>query len=517
MRISRTTILVFLIALCYAMLNTLHVIIQWFIHPKDRIFVGISHYFEDFFLYVAAMAQGTNGAWIYFSHPFTNESMSPTWYYWPYVTLGHLGGFLGLPPYVNYNLTVFFLTILVVVLWFILAGRLFPDSKKYQWICFILIITQTSFYDIAEFVRNGTVQTFGEFWFSPAPLFNRFGSVPMHIMSTGLYLAIFLLVDRPLLLPLISFIASLLNPIQTLLLVFSVSTSLLLLRKKNAQIILTLVIPAIVGAVLTSYEFAHQPVFVAARVWELAQQIKVSPLDFLLSVGFPILFVIPGLVSIVTRPTLDRLALVVYGLISVALFFSPLPKFVQLSAVRFLHPVPFAIFAIAATEGVRIIAKRTPHLILIAAIYLLLTVPPLIAQIDRHTKPASNPLLLMDTIYNHVPKSVIDALTWLRRQRNLSDAEIVLADPAAPFEVLVPVLSLKPSFSGHPLHTLYPDVKEQLRQRFFRGQMNETQAQEFVKNHRIGFVVASPTTQLTYPFLKRIYTNDDLYLYTIVL
>ena len=147
-------------------------------------------------------------------------------------------------------------------------------------------------------------------------------------------------------------------------------------------------------------------------------------------------------------------------------------------------------------------------------IYLILTIPAISRQfIDRIT-PSRNPQLLMDTIYNHVPAPITEALTWLRvtGPGPVTKNPVVLTDPAIPIEVLVPVFTGLPSFSGHPIHTLYPDVKEAKRQEFFGGKMNVKDSEQFLKDHRIGYILTSPTRKLSMN-LKKVFSNDSVVIY----
>src|SRR3989344_2457079 len=93
---------VFIISLLLAILNQLHVIIQWFTRPAGTYFTGIAHYFADYFLYTDIMAQGAGGTLWTAAH-FTNEPMAKTWIYWFNALLGFLGSRVGFTPFGSYN------------------------------------------------------------------------------------------------------------------------------------------------------------------------------------------------------------------------------------------------------------------------------------------------------------------------------------------------------------------------------------------------------------------------------
>lgn len=101
---------------------------------------------------------------------------------------------------------------------------------------------------------------------------------------------------------------------------------------------------------------------------------------------------------------------------------------------------------------------------------------------------------------------------------SLPDTGVVLTDPTLPYDAMVPIRSGKRSFTGHPVHTLFPQVKEQLRQQFFMGAMDETTARQFLKDHAIGYIMASTQATKTlpsYPFMKSSHYNEDITLYEI--
>lgn len=454
---------VIVLSIGISLLNSLHVLIQWMNHPPGAVFTGIAHSFADYFLYTAQMAQGYGGRWIWSDHLFTNEPAAPTWYYWFNVALGHVGGWLGLSPFATYNGSVFLLVIALVLAWYSFTKTIYPANRSLRLTTLLLILTATNWY------WNGNL--LGQFWFSPSPVFHRLGSVPYHVFQNILFifLAISTVRRSPCAVPL-AFFAGIANPIQTLLFVIASKS-----------------VPAAIfggiGAWLTRMEFLRQPVFVAAARWEVSQRVPNTLPMLLLSVGPILALALLGVNQARARQNHPLRALFSrWGLLSFTLFLTPIPAALGISPVRFLHPVPFASLAIAAAQGLAARSARTRAVLL--AFYIATTVPSLFAQVADRITPARNPQLLMDTIYNHVPNDVASALSSLKRQPQRG---VVLTDPAIPIEVLVPAFTGKPSFSGHPIHTLYPDVKERLRQEYFAGTMADPRT--FLTDHRIGYII----------------------------
>lgn len=507
------------VAVGAATLNSFPVIREWAANTPGEVFTGIAHSFADYFLYTAQMAQGVSGRWVYSDQLFTNETLAPTWYYWFNVTLGHIGSWAGLSPFATYNVSLFLFVIALCLVWYSLAKTLYPTNRFLRLTSWMMILTSTSFF------------SFASFWFSPSPVFNRLGGVPYHVVQTILFILLMVTFAR-LIAPetisrhyswlknkkhlgkfvgliILATIAGSTNPIQMALFVAAATVTTMYVRQ-HVFLLGVVTAAGAFGAWMTNQEFAQQAVFTAARAWELAQRVPNTLPVLLLSIG-PILFFVPfGLQRAFKQRDTLRILLIIWGLLSFVLFLSPIPRLLQLSPVRFLHPVPYAAaLAILGAEGLaRLSGSHRGARILLLILYLLLTIPSISRQFVDRITPAKNPQLLMDTIYNHVPGPIVEALTWIKKQQG--EGVIVLTDPAIPIEILVPVLSGKISFSGHPIHTLYPGVKEARRQEFFGGKMNPDQAKRFIADHRIGYIISSRTL----PLFKQVYKNDRIIIYT---
>jgi hypothetical protein len=111
---------------------------------------------------------------------------------------------------------------------------------------------------------------------------------------------------------------------------------------------------------------------------------------------------------------------------------------------------------------------------------------------------------------NYVSRPIVEGISQLEKEPD----GVVITDPILPYDVLVPVFARHPSFTGHPVHTLYSDVKERLREEFFAGTWSEVQAHQFLANHRIVYVIAGPEGYIAYPTsLSEIFRNETLIIY----
>ncbi len=439
-----------IIASTVILLNSAHVLVAWFQKPPGTVFTAIAHYYADYFLYVSLMAQK---GWITTAHLFTNEPVDGTWIYWLYTILGKFGY-----PFAVYNISIVAFSGALMWLWWQVVKETVSD-KVTRLTAFLMLTTASGFLGF-------------DFWFSPLPALNRLGGVPHQILQTILLLSVIWLTHRRFYLPLgaVSFFAAVTNPIQMLLVTLAIGGTLFAERRAslvgNFLTLAVIGLPAFAGAAITNSAFLRDPILTAAKGWENAQAVAVSPWQFLLAVG-PIVFLMPfGIKRFGGQRVRIRTIIALYGILSVLMFFSPVPKLLGTSPVRWLSPAAYTVFPVLAALGV------TRYRTILIIVYLLLTAPSLMSQVNaRGNAPQA---------LNYVPTETVTELTALRGKDG-----VVLTDPRTPYDVLIPVFTGRKSFTGHPIHTLYPDTKEELRRKYFDGTMTETEKAAFRKDHNI--------------------------------
>lgn len=511
--------------------NSWQVIYGYLQNKPDHLFTAITHYFADYFLYISHIAQAQNSQSLFIDNLFTNEPLIPTWIYWFNALLGKVH----LNPFLTYNVALILLVVgVLILLWHIIKRSITDSTTRY--IAFIFTISASNYFDFTTFLQNGTLRLLGDFWFSPTPALNRLGGVPHQILQTILCLSAITLFTRlsespkknPL--PYISlFIITLLatsaNPIQMLLITLTLLAILAIRTYKKSIKLSDIVtasvvcIPALLAALATNFEFSHQPILTAAKAWEDNQRFSLSIPQFMWALG-PIGFFIPfGIYASLKKHTRLFFTLVLYSLISLIFFFTPLPTLLGTSPVRWVSPAAYLGLALLAGYGfawcVMLLGKKikNPQATIFIAMtaYLILTIPSIITQVTSRTVPLStDPRLIA---LNHIPYEIVDGLVQIQ---NSTDNGVVVCDPTLFYDVVIPIMTGKKSFTGHPIHTLFPDTKEALRQELFSGTMSESTANEFMNNHEIRYIISTPnhrTVLDTYPFLTVLYTNKSLIIY----
>lgn len=425
-------------------LNHWHVITAWFSKPQGTYFTGIAHYYADYFLYVSLMAQQ---GFVFTNHLFTNEPLPPTWIYWLYTILGKLGN-----PFFIYNLTIVIFSIVLLFLWWKVIQQVVA-TRLTQNIAFLFVATASGFAG-------------HDFWFSPTPALNRLGGVPHQIFQTILLLSVVLLFIKRkyVLVSIVAFFAAVANPIQ----MFLVSIALIITK----PITIIYLIPAAFGAFLTNAEFSRDPILSAAKAWENNQNITISIWRFILAVG-PIVFFVPfGLKQYILKLTPLQKIVLLYGALSLLMFFSPIPRFFGTSPVRWLSPAAYGILPILAGLGM---STKTNRLALFIIFYAIFTLPSLVYQIEARMQAPKS--------LNYVPQDVVKQL------HAIASDGVVLTHPSLPYDILVPVFTGNKTFTGHPIHTLYPELKEDLRKNFFSGRMTEEEKKQFIIDHNITTII----------------------------
>jgi hypothetical protein len=538
------TALTILIAIGVIIANFWHIIVSRLAQPPGTFFTWIAHYYADYFLYVSQIGEGIRGNLLWSASLFTNEPVPATWVYWPNVTIGNIARLTGLSAFAAYNIGLVVFVVFLLIGIRILTMRLYPGNPLARLIAFLFAVTASNFFSVSSFFRTGALSLWQDMWFSPTPALNRLGGVPHQTLQTILIFGVILVFSRVaetkisikqsltpfVVLPLLCFLAATLSPIQLLLLCAAITVTTVILKPTKASVLTigTGVVTAALGAYLVNTTFDASPLYAAAKAWEAAQQPPVSLIALFLAMG-PVIFFLPwGVTAFVRTLTPLKLVLFLYGVLSLAVFVSPIPSLLHTSPTRWIHPASLVIYYFVAAEGfivltnrlTDVLARRIPAekksarmaviLNTLLFLYCMLTIPALISQVRARMTP-----VLSGTL-NYVPQKDMAALTALAQTPSQN---VVLMDPTLPYDVLVPAVSGKPSFTGHPVHTLYLSAKEQLRTRFFHGAMSNEEAQSFLSDHTIGEVVYSQATakhRPPYPFFRMKYQNDAVIIYEII-
>ena len=179
-------------------------------------------------------------------------------------------------------------------------------------------------------------------------------------------------------------------------------------------------IPALLAALATNFEFSHQPILTAAKAWEDNQRFSLSIPQFMWALG-PIGFFIPfGIYASLTKHTRLFFTLVLYSLISLLFFFTPLPTLLGTSPVRWVSPAAYLGLALLCGKGfcwgVLFLGKKIKNpqdtIFIAMTAYLILTIPTMMTHVTSLTVPrCTDPRLIS---LDHIPYEVVDGLVQIQ-------------------------------------------------------------------------------------------------------
>ena len=465
-----------------------------------EIYLGTTHYFEDYFFYLSQFFQGAHGVWLT-ANRYTAELTQPSILFWPNVLLGKIGGVLGLSPILSYNLSVIFLTFIILVTIYAIQRRIFSGQAVRALTAFLITITATSFMN-RIWVDGKPMWYPFQLWKTPNFALDRLGSVPHQLVQTLLFLLLvyvwFFIKNKKLLFSIIiTALLTSLNPVMTAL--FFVAAWL----SGNGSFINTIVFA------IVAYYYNHlislQP-HVQSKIWEASQQLATTPLFLLLSIGPVSILGVLGIGKILQKPKSIAFFGLVLLIICYLLFFSPIPKLIGISNSRVLFPALYIFWGALATEGLFFLSKKK---ILLIAVFFLLTIQTLVWEIQQKlvVKPEERIPLL------YLPKDVYSGFAYLASLSPLSD--VVAASPTSHMDAMVPAFTGHTSYTGHPFATIDSDAKRAEVSKFFQMQMDSKEAERWLKEKSIRYVLFTKFDgdisrfENAYPFLKKLFTTGE--------
>jgi hypothetical protein len=544
------------ISLFVIIANSWHVISEWLINDPSRYFVGIAHYYSDYFLYTSYIAQGARGAWVHAYHMYTNEPLRAFWYYWMYVAMGHVGSWFHFSPFATYDIGLTGIITLLIISISILIHHIFPHEPAKRHVAVLFVLTASDFPDLAVFIKTGVWKLFGLTWFSPSPALNRLGGVPHQTLQTALLCTIMWLyatsqeqsrfrMIKLVVLYILAFFTATIAPVQMFLLIISIALMFIVPRMRRIATkqvsvstilresipFVSVAIAAVAGVLVANHEIANQSIFAMARVWERKQYTTMTLLELYVGMGPIALFIPFGVLSYIKKLNTLRGIVLIYGLLSIASFYSPLPALLDVASIRWLSPSGYIIFPILAVEGIMEFSKGSAQLLsflthrtlkqslifsCLMIAYIVCTIPAIVAQIYTRTVPLRSEARII--ALNHVSMSAVTAIRSINTSHVSMSQPVVLTDPTLPYDIIIPPLTGLRSFTGHIIHTLDNDAKQSLRQSFFAGYENDSEAMNFLKTHSIAYIItpSESTVMARYPFLRLIFRNETLSVYTVL-
>lgn len=527
------------IALLFSLLNHVGVLAARLKQPPDTMFIGITHWYEDYFLYVSQLTQGAGGAWL--THqPFTTEVIPPTIFWWYNLLLGKISALTGLFPWVVYEASVFFLSWGYILLAHRILTALFPQEKLMRVGALVIALTSTNLFTLSWSNQRLFITPI-TYFYAYTQAFNRIGGVSHLILQNILSLSLVLLYatwvdfvrnEKEQLKHLFAWsmlwicliiLLSLINPVYVAvdLMVFSLVGLWYVRRarwKQRVHMLLPLVASALVVVApitLIQYKALTHPFYESLRAWE-ARTEPASIVTFILSTGLLTVPALVGLPVFLRKTSPLGVAGILFTFFPMILYFSPLPRMFSLPVFRLLQPPAYVFLGAFAIEGMRaFITKlftfryRLMGMVILLIVYLFFQIPILYSELYGKM----NQYYLYSST-NYLEKNIYEGLLFLKAQPKSKN---VLA--TGNLEFIVPAVSGLSVYSAHRTSTWHYDQKAAEVFTFYSGKMNPEAAFRFLIDRTIGYVLwkfseGPDRIKEYYPFLRLIYQNSALAIYT---
>jgi len=531
--------------LLYAGLNFAHVFDGFFHIPGNTIYLGISHWYEDYLYYVSQVTQGMTGKNLVVNL-YSPDAIPPSinWYF--NLLLGKLLWFTNLAPWLIYDIALFLFVCIFMVLIYRLNKTLFKNPTLIL-IATVIAISNNPFYSITKDPTGTVSVTPYDFFFSPGPSLNRLGGIFTHALQNSLMVGVLLLwhtfttrilnreysakktLGTGVVLSLLLVSLFINNAYSAMILMGSlgIATAILTLRSKNKQTVLhTLIallvvyLPVLVPFIMQLQTFSH-PFFRYTIDWEKNMG-HTDPKSFLLAMGLMGIFAPIGLVPFAKKYSSPiRMGILSYCAISVGLYFSPIPPLIGAMYTRIPTPLLWVCFASLAGLGLWTISmlitkilpgKLRPFVLpILASLYIGIQIPPLYHEVSTRISDARGWWYV-----NYIDKNLSNGLAAVKSKPSLS-----LGIAPLPTALLVPVMTGKTVFVAH--RTLSTQVPERTAQvdSFYRLNMDPSEAKQFLTGNKIDFVVShgpqepKPIMMEAYPFLTPLFNSPTATIFTI--
>ncbi|MBI3559966.1 hypothetical protein HY087_02475 [Candidatus Gottesmanbacteria bacterium] len=532
-------IIVSVIAILTAFFNLFHVFYWALKTPPHTIFIGITHWYEDYFFYLSGLTQGAAGAWK-LKNLYTLEAI-PLGFSWIFnLVLGRIAALISLPVWTTYDGTIFFLSLVYVLTAFMVLTRIFPHQPGKRLGALVIAITSTHFFAIEKSALGGVTFVPITYFYAYTAAFNRFGGVAHHvaqnILSVGSLVLLANLINnlasyptnRTILLSAgLSLVLSLLFTMSSFYVavnvgVFCLAVGLMRvlygrpIRMKTLAISLGIILVPLMWLGLTQGAILSHPFWQQVRVWETTRT-PTSLSTFILSMGMITPFLLLGVRRYLRTPSAIRVVGFLYAFVPVILYVTNVSERVGIPSFRLLQPGAYVVFGAVAMEGMESIARRfKPRnsravLVLILIVYTLLQLPGLVAEIQKRTNE-----YYLNSHLNFLKADVYEGLMFLSRQPK---NKAVLA--VHTLESFVPVVSGFAVYEGHATITMDYKSKIEKTIAFYYRKIRPEDAKKLLSTNNIGYVLwekrfgDAGILSDYYPFLQKYYENPALVIFTI--
>ncbi len=502
--------------------------------PQYTVFTGAVHYPIDYLDYISYITQGKYH-WLMSSNLKSGETVKLEFLNWMYVLGGRLGWLMHLSPPITYQCMVVIGTIAYLIAAYAVMKLLFPKNTSLRTLAYILFLISNAFPRIYQDHGSWIFTYYYPFENWGHPLI-RLTNVPHHLLIQAAIMAAFASAvvywkrqNRLSLaaLAISGFFLSSSQPLQ-----WAIVTSVLGIGGVFAWVqtyrgktnhawlseLLFIGLPSIIffaiglPAALYLKHLFTQPPYSYAALWESMQQIRTSPIDFIILNGPLIITALIGLPLILFELTTSSFLVIFYSFLVISLFFSPVPAHVGLFNNRFLSVIPTLMFAYISTHllwlitGKLVPKQRRAATWFCAFLLIAITIPVTVRHvIDRthYTEPQD--------LNGYLPLGATLAYNVASGAVGQTDTVLVTSNLAHTFSAFTG----KHVFVADELSTIDFVRKNIEAIRFFNTDDPPQARTNWLKKNHISYIVTYAWAPIDLPVLTVVYQNMYAILYKV--
>jgi hypothetical protein len=503
--------------------------------PPFTIFTGAVHYPTDYLYYLSFITQGKDH-WLRSYHLFTGETNTLEFLNWIYVLGGHIGSLIRLSPPVIFLCMITIGSIIYLLAAYKLMSICIPKNASARMMAYLLFLLSNAVPHI--------YQDHGRWIFSYYYPFNNLGhpfmrliNVPHHIfiqcfIMLALYMGITFWQHKKFLyttviLAVLGILLAGTQPLQWAFVggVLGVGGIFAWWKTygKNSShtwipeglfAFLPSGVLAIAGFIPALYlkHLYTLPPFYNMIQWESQQQTYISFWHFLELYGPVMMLGLLGIPWIVKKISVPVLPLLLYMVITILVFFSPVPERMEILNLRFFSVIPVFAAAYISTTVIWSITKRfksvptKPTAWFLAFLLIAITIPVTVQQLYERTINA-----LPQDINAYLPVGAM--MTYDVARKTVSPTETVLVDYnyASSFAAFTG----KHVFVSTNLSTIDFDRKLKETGAFFYAPGSVDDKIAWLKKNNISYIFTNAWTPLPLPDLTIVDKNDFSILYKV--
>lgn len=520
--------------------------ISQFIHkPNNSVFVGASHYYEDFYYYLDQFYQGADGKWLT-ENNFTSENLQPTPIYISHIILGKIGGIFGLESFQSYNLSLLIMKLLYFILVYIFIKKIFKDNIIISFISFLIFILSTSFPVVDSSSGSLVFEGSSIIFRAKNTFFSRFGNIPKTNFDNIVSIIILILSLNSfqnfkenhksksiwkinILIILLFILLSISDPSRSFLSLIFIffgnffhsgkSLGNFLKNKYLYILLLSVLIPSIY-----LYKFIEADlIYKQANLWDInvyINQIKSLNLySFIYSFGtLGILYTVSIFMYFKSKINTPIIRTIVYTSLSgIFLFFAPYIFQLNFPGFRFLSSNTYILFTLAfVLIFIHLYKKINILFISLILIHFFISILTISSNLIQEIEVLQTPYRR----FAYIPNKLFDGFNFIR---NFTPKDsIILASPNMSTDLMIPGLTGRKTYTGHFLLNLNSAKKDDLGNKFFYEWTDPKEAKDFLVKNKINYIIHTKYSnnfninelKTYYPFLIEVFKNEEMYIFT---